>query len=129
METKIEDSILESVKKMLGIQSDYEEFDPDIIMNINAAIATLRQIGVGPQEELFMITGSNETYSDFLGEDNKEIPQVKMYLFYKTKLGFDPPQSSLVAESVKEMIREAEWRLNVQVDPRSTFSDGGEISK
>lgn len=129
METKIEDSILESVKKMLGIQSDYEEFDPDIIMNINAAIATLRQIGVGPQEELFMITGSNETYSDFLGEDNKEVPQVKMYLFYKTKLGFDPPQSSLVAESVKEMIREAEWRLNVQVDPRSTFSDGGEISK
>lgn len=116
----IKESILNSVKKLLGIPIDLHEFDPDIIMNINAAMFTLRQIGVG-SEEGFMITGEEETYEDFLGEGNKEIPQVKMYLFYKTKLSFDPPTSGMVIECMKESIQEAECRLSYQVDPFDVF--------
>lgn len=121
MSTEIDtkESILNSVKKLLGIPEDLCEFDPDIIMNINAAIFTLRQIGVGP-EEGFTISGE-ETYTDFLGEGNKEIQQVKMYLFYKTKLSFDPPTSGTVIECMKEFIREAECRLSYQVDPCDVF--------
>lgn len=118
--TDIKESILNSVKKLLGIPIDLHEFDPDIIMNINAAIYTLRQIGVGP-EEGFIVASEEETYEDFLGEGNKEIPQVKMYLFYKTKLSFDPPTSGTVIECMKEFIKEAECRLSYQVDPCDVF--------
>lgn len=114
------DSILNSVKKLLGLDPSVKDFDLDIMLNINAAMSTLRQIGVGP-EEGYMITSENETFEDYLGEDSKETNQVKMYLFYKTRLGFDPPTSSVLLECIKEMIRETEWRLNLQVDPRSTF--------
>lgn len=119
-EIEIKESILNSVKKLLGIPQDLHEFDPDIIMNINAAIFTLRQIGVGP-EEIFTVTGEEETYEDYLGSDSKEIPQVKMYLFYKTKLSFDPPTSGTVIECIKEFIMEAESRLSYQVDPFDVF--------
>lgn len=122
------ESILNSVKKLLGILPETTEFDPDIIMNINAAISTLRQIGVGPNEP-YLVTDAEQTFSSFLGEDSKETSLVKMYLFYKTKIGFDPPQSSIVMESIKEMIKETEWRLNVQVDSENTFENGGEKSK
>lgn len=126
--TKVEDSILNSVKKLLGIEPDYTEFDVDIMLNINASISTLSQIGVGPYDG-YIVTGADNTYDDYLGEDCPETSMVKMYLFYKTKLGFDPPQSSIVAEAIKEAIKETEWRLNVQVDPMDSFSKNkGEIS-
>lgn len=124
----IKDSILNSVKKQLGILPEMTEFDSDIIMNINAGILTLKQLGVGPQDTPFVVEDETQTYVDFLGQDSPETSYVKMYLFYKTKLGFDPPQSSIVTESIKAMIAETEWRLNVQVDSRSTFEQGGEIS-
>lgn len=114
------ESILTSVKKLLGIEEECEEFDLDVAMNINAAIATLRQLGVGPIEGFF-ISNKNTTYEDYLGEDSKEASMVKMYLFYKTKLGFDPPASSSVMECIKQMIAETEWRLNVQVDGPENF--------
>ena len=122
------DSILNSVKKQLGILPEMTEFDMDIIMNINSAILTLKQIGVGPQDLPYIVEDENQTYSDFLGENCPEIPYVKMYLFYKTRISFDPPQSSIVMEAFKENIAELEWRLNVQVDSRATFEQGGEIS-
>lgn len=117
----VKNSILNSVKKLLGIQPEYAEFDMDVLMNINAAISTLRQLGVGPQDRLFVVEDETQTYDDYLGTGNDEIPQVKMYLYYKCRLGFDPPQSSTVLSSIKEMIEEAEWRLNAQVDPIDTF--------
>lgn len=132
------ESILNSVKKMLGLMPEYTEFDADIVMNINAALSTLRQLGVGPSNP-FLIKGAEETYADYLGEDCKETSYVKMYLYYKTKLGFDPPQSSLVAESIKEMINETEWRMmqNVNLtelskdeeekEPDTEDPSGGEI--
>lgn len=118
---RIEDSILYSVKKQLGILPEFKEFDPDIIMHINAAISTLRQLGVGPQDSLYVVTDETQTYSDFLGEECAETSQVKTYLFYKCRFGFDPPQSSVAMEALKTLIAEAEWRLNVQVDPSDTF--------
>lgn len=116
---EINESILLSVKKLLGIEPDYTQFDIDIIMNINAALQTLMQIGVGP-ETGFFITGDSETYKDYLGDDSK-LQMVRMYLFYKTKLGFDPPTNASVLESLKEMIKETEWRLNIQVDTFDSF--------
>lgn len=108
------DSILDSVKKQLGL-IDVSEFDADIIMHINGAITTLTQLGVGPEEGYIVVDDQN-TYEQFLGPDHPGVSQVKLYLYYKTKLGFDPPQSSAVIEVLKNLIAETEWRLNVLCD-------------
>lgn len=125
---RVEDSILNSVKQQLGISPEQKEFDPNITMNINAAIQTLMQLGVGSQDDMFVVTDETQTYNDYLGQGFKEMAMVRMYLFYKTKMGFDPPMSSIVAEAIKSQISEIEWRLCAQVDPMDTFRQGGEIS-
>lgn len=125
---EIKDSILNSVKKLLGILPEQKEFDVDILININSAIAILTQIGVGSSG--FFVENEEDTYNDWLGDSDENWKNMtKMYLFCKTKLVFDPPQNSSVAESMKATISELEWRLNVQNDPSDTFESGGEISK
>lgn len=109
-----QESILTSVKKLLGIMEDSTEFDSDIIMNINSAINTLWQLGVG--KEGFMIASKEDTYEDLLGDLVPMFQNVKMYLFFKTRLGFDPPQTQALITSTKEMILELEWRIQIQMD-------------
>lgn len=109
------ESILTSVKKMLGIDEAYEHFDPDIIMHINSVLAILIQMGVGPSEG-FSITGKDSTWSDFLGEDAANLDGVKTYVYMKVRLIFDPPTSSAAIESMTRLASEFEWRLNVTAD-------------
>lgn len=117
---EINDSILDSVKKMLGYEPEYTEFDQEILMHINSSLFTLRQLGVGPKDG-YVVSSRDQTYDDFLGEGNRIIPQVRTYLYYKTKLAWDPPQSSSVIEAYKIAINEAECRLSWEVDPKTTF--------
>ena len=109
------DSILISIKKLLGIAEDYEQFDVDIIMHINSVFAILTQLGVGPTEG-FYIEDDGPEWSDYL-EDNRLIETVRSYMYMKVRLMFDPPTSSAVMESMNRMISELEWRINVAVDP------------
>lgn len=108
------DSILTSVKKILGITEDYEQFDLDIIIHINTVFMILHQLGVGPDEP-FSITDKESKWSDFIGEATN-IEAVKTYMFMKVKILFDPPQSSAVAEASNNIVSELEWRLNVAAD-------------
>lgn len=109
------DSILTSVKKMLGITEEYEQFDTDIIIHINSVFMILHQLGVGPDKP-FTISDKESKWSEFIG-DADNIEAVKTYMYMKVKLLFDPPQSSTVAEASNNIISELEWRLNVAVDP------------
>lgn len=109
------DSILTSTKKLLGITEDYEHFDPDIIMHINAVFLILNQMGVGPDTP-FSITDKSATWEDF-SSDISNIEMVKSYMGNKVRQMFDPPQGGAVAESLKNIIAEQEWRLNVACDP------------
>ena len=109
------ESILTSVKKMLGIEEDYTHFDPDIIMHINTAFSTLRQLGVGPVDG-FVIENSGSTWSDFI-PDSKRIQMVKSYVYLRVRILFDPPATSTVMEAFNQQIKEMEWRMNVEVDP------------
>lgn len=111
------ESILTSVKKMLGIMEEYEHFDADLIMHINSVLSVLTQIGVGPSEGFF-IEDANDTWLDFVGDDNK-LSLVKSYVYMKVRLLFDPPQSSAAIDSMKQLIAEFEWRLNVATDKYS----------
>lgn len=108
------DSILTSIKKMLGITEEYKQFDPDIIMHINSVFMILNQLGVGPSEG-FRINDEYATWSDFISED-KNLDLIKSYMDMKVKLLFDPPQSSIVMEATNRMINEAEWRLNIAAE-------------
>lgn len=109
------DSILVSIKKLIGIAEEYPEFDADIIMHINSVFSTLTQLGVGP-ETGFRITGEDETWDSFL-QDETKLEFVKSYIYLRVKMLFDPPLSSTVIEAYKGTISELEWRLNVAVDP------------
>lgn len=114
------ESILTSIKKMLGISEEYEYFDADLIMHINSVFSILTQLGVGPSEGFFIEDG-NKTWNDFIPNSPK-LSSVKSYMYLKVKLLFDPPLSSAVIESMKQTINELEWRLNVAVDPAKTES-------
>lgn len=108
------DSILTSVKKVLGITEEYEHFDQDIIMHINSTLATLTQLGVGPAAG-FMIQDSTADWTDFTTDPIQQ-QLAKSYIYLKVKLLFDPPQNSAVLESMNKQIAEFEWRLNVRAE-------------
>lgn len=106
------ESILLTIKKLIGIDENYEHFDVDIITSINTALNILNQIGVGP-EDGFCIKGTDEKWKDFIGDDIK-IEMVKTYIYLKCKKIFDPPASSSLLKAIDEQIAELEWRLSVK---------------
>ena len=112
------ESILTSIKKLLGIAEEYDHFDSDLILHINSVFCTLTQLGVGPSEG-FLISDKYDIWSDFIPEDNKKIEAVKSYMYLKVKMLFDPPLSSALIESTNRMINELEWRLNVAAENKS----------
>lgn len=109
------DSILQSIKKLLGLDENYDAFDDDVMMHINSVLMILTQLGVGPKNG-FSITGEEETWGDYLGEDISKLSAVKTYVYLKVKTMFDPTSSSVVNEATKEMLRELEWRLNSEIE-------------
>ena len=114
-------SILTSIKKLLGIEEEYEHFDPDIIIHINSVFMILTQIGVGPSDG-FAIEDKTAEWTDFI----KETPQleaVKSYVYLKVKLLFDPPLSASVIESTNRMISELECRLNIAAESTNITSE------
>ena len=110
----MEQSILTSIKKMLGIEKDYVHFDPDIIMHINTVLAVLTQIGVGPPEG-FRIEDDSATWDNFLIH-NIALEDVKTFVYLRVKLLFDPPLSTVVIEIIKQQAEELLWRINVAVE-------------
>lgn len=107
----MEQSILTSTKKVLGIAEDYTVFDLDIITHINTAFSTLTQLGVGPIEG-FMINDAEALWTDFISDDF-QYNSVKSYVFLRVRQLFDPPQTSYLISAVDTQIKELEWRLNV----------------
>ena len=104
------DSILTSIKKLLGITEEYEQFDPDIVMHINAVFMILNQLGVGP-EEGFSIEDKSTKWNEFL-TDSILLGAVKPYMYAKVRLNFDPPSNSSIKEALVATVSELEWRLN-----------------
>lgn len=122
------DSILTSIKKMLGLDEEYDAFDTDIIIHINSVLMTLNQLGVGPKEG-FSITGKNETWNDFLTptilaslvEPNKKeifLSSVKTFVYLKVRILFDPPSNSFTIQAFEDQAKEYEWRIVTQVERR-----------
>lgn len=109
------DSILTSIKKLLGITKECTSFDADLIIHINSVFLILKQLGVGP-EKGFSITGEYETWDQFLPEESENFEAVKSFMHIKVRLLFDPPTSSVVMEAMNRMANEFEWRLNAEAE-------------
>lgn len=119
------ESILVTIKKMLGVAQEYNAFDVDIIVNINSVFLSLNQLGVGPSTP-YRINSSAETWSDFLGTQMDILEGVQTYTYLKVRLLFDPPTNSFVVTAMQEQCKELEWRMNVQVERDDLKQDGGE---
>lgn len=108
------ENILDSIKKLLGIDETDLNFDQELIMHINSVFMVLNQLGVGPVEG-FKIS-NEEIWTDFVGT-RLDLESVKSYIYLKVRLLFDPPQNSFLVGSIEKQIEEHEWRLQVQVEP------------
>jgi hypothetical protein len=109
------DSILTSVKQQLGITEDYTAFDAELIIHINTVLRILNQLGVGLVG--FNITDKTQTWADFLGSRADELSDVKTYTYLKVRSFWDPPSVGSHVTAIDNMIKELEWRINVQIDP------------
>ena len=110
----MEDSILVSIKKLLGMTEEYTPFDTDIIIHINTVFSILTQIGVG-SDDGFYITGADETWTDYLPYGAR-LEMVKTYVYQKVRILFDPPSSSAVMEAMNRSLSELEWRILITVN-------------
>ena len=109
----MEENILVTIKKLLGLNLDYSVFDLDILININSAFSVLAQLGVNNSDEFVVDAESN--WSDYLSE-GKNLEMIKTYVYLKVKSIFDPPQSSFVLDAINKQLAEYEWRINVAVE-------------
>lgn len=109
-----EESILKTIKQLIG--ADYDDFDTDIIVHINNVFSTLLDLGVETKEDFF-IEDDTAVWTDYL-DDISLINRIISYTYLKVKLAFDPPQNSSAMQSMERMAEQAEWRINVAVDPR-----------
>jgi hypothetical protein len=110
MSDEMIESILLTIKKLLGIEEEYTQFDSDIIVHINSAFSVLHQLGIGPVEAVTIESDANE-WSEFF-ESRSDINLVKTYIYLKVRLVFDPPQTGYVLDAFNKQVSELEWRLN-----------------
>lgn len=114
-----EPSILKSIRKSLGYENT-NEFDTDILISLNSALAILTQLGVGPKEG-FEVIGEDQTWEDFLGPD-KRLSMAKQFALIRTKILFDGSSlTSSLLSSYESMAKELEWRLLAQASPYKPF--------
>lgn len=104
------DSILNDIKKALGITEDYTAFDQEIILHTNTAIMFAEQLGLPS----FKITGKTETWNQYLTGAAKNLEAVKTYLYLQVRLVFDPPANSFVVTAIEKQLQEYAWRINIQ---------------
>lgn len=118
----MENSILKSTKKILGLADDYTPFDHDIITHINSVFMTLLDLGVGTSSG-FMIEDDSAVWDDFVSGDTR-INAVRTYMFLKVRMYFDPPQNSFAVDAMERQIDELEWRINVRQEATDYVDPG-----
>ena len=115
------DSILTSIKKLMGLTEEYDAFDQDILILINSVLFELEQIGVKAKDG-FSLSDKTAVWSDY-SDDDRLLNALKPYIYMKTKLTFDPPTSSGALDSMNRIIDRFEWRINLYADTGGTVND------
>lgn len=113
------ESILSTIKRLIGGNIEGDEFDDELIFDINSVLSILTQLGVGPEDGYRITKEGNETWEDYVGFRD-DIDMVISYVHHKVKLLFDPPNNSFLLDSINKICNELEWRLNVAVETPSS---------
>ena len=117
-QVKVEDSILLSIKKLLGMDPiEFTQYDTDLIIHINTIIEFLNQLGVDIPEG-FKINDENTLWSDYLNkpEYNDIKDSIKNYIYLRVRLVFDPSTNSSLLNSINDTIKELEWRIRTYIE-------------
>ena len=114
----MDNGILNSVKKMIGIMPEYTDYDDTIIMHINSILMNLNTMGIGP-DNYFSISDNTATWDDFITGNSENLEAIKTYVGIKVRLIFDPPSNSFVVDSLSKQLAEIEYRLYVMADNRT----------
>lgn len=120
----MDESILKSIKDLLGISESDEAFDQDVLININAIFSTLYQLGVGSKRYNYVVTEADTWYQVFYDFEDL-IGFIKLYTYMKVKIVFDPPTNSSILDALNNQIKEIEWRITMQADPSKFFEEDG----
>lgn len=116
--------VLETIKKLIGFDADYNAFDTDLTLYINSTLDTLKQMGVNVIGRLTL--GGSEDWSDIIGDDT-DLDSVKIYIYLKCRLVFDPPLNASILESIKQQIQEYEYRINFEYEYTYPPDSGEEV--
>ena len=119
----LDESILATIKKMLGIVDEVSAFDDELAAHINSTFMGLRQIGINPDSN-FSIHGYEETWRH-ISDDTRLIDPIREFIYLKVRLIFDPPASSVVADAYNNRLAETEWRLNVEAEKLAAQAEEG----
>ena len=117
----VTESILDSIKIMLGNSVDDTNFDTELIIFINGALAIINKLGVGPTG--YKISNNFNTWDEFLG-DRTDLEEVKTNVYLRVRLAFDPPQNSFLVTSIKEQIAESTWYIELYHKENTTVGEG-----
>lgn len=109
-------SILNDTKKVIGGAINGDAFDLDLIIAINANLARLTQVGVGPAGG-YRIKDDVDEWEDFVGDDEVLLGLVQMFVWARVRMQFDPPASSAVAQSMEKTAEEYLVTISYHVDP------------
>lgn len=107
----MDDSILNTAKRKIGIDYDCTDFDDVLIDDSNSALMILNQEGLGVDG--FRITGKNEKWSDFLKSNQLDVSVIKSWFALKVQMMFDPPTTNVLLQSKNEMLKELEHRFYI----------------
>lgn len=117
------ESILTSIKKLLGVPEEYQQFDPDIIMHINSVLVTLNQMGVGPDEG-FTISDASTTWEEYLGDNMPLQGNVISFVHLNVKILFDPASlSSSTLAAYERQIAQLEWRITAMAESLNKITE------
>ena len=110
----VTESILDSIKNMLGINEGDTNFDGELIIYINGALMIMSQLGVGTDG--YLISGRDDTWQNFMG-DREDLELVKSAVYLRVRLIFDPPQNSFLVDAINKQIAEYDWRIEINHKP------------
>lgn len=111
----MDESILDSIKRRLGLSTDYIPFDKELIGFINSAMSILTQYGIGPKKG-YQIEALNDTWEDYLGDKVVQRGLAEEYIFLYVKQAWDPTGSDTISNVITERLKELTYRLILQAE-------------
>lgn len=102
-------SILVDIRPMNNVDENDNGFDNKLIPLINGQIMMAHEFGIGYNG--FRITGSQQKWRDWLGDNGDKLEAAKIWLGYSVLMLFNPPDNATLMQSIQNQITKYEWIL------------------